>query len=91
MPAPTPSGSKDVQFPEQGQASSRSRQEWPLRATGVRVGGFALGGLMGVSSPPLPFKESGGLLSVIVSKAFLLANDTAITDPPSITHQLRTG
>ncbi len=36
----------------------------------------------------LPFEEDGGMLSIILSKAFLLADDTAITDP-SITHQLR--
>jgi Domain of unknown function (DUF4132) len=36
----------------------------------------------------LPFEENGGMLSIILSKAFLLAADTAITDP-SITHQLR--
>ncbi|MFC4119025.1 DUF4132 domain-containing protein [Nonomuraea zeae] len=36
----------------------------------------------------LPFEENGGLLSVILSKAFLLAADTRITDA-SITHQLR--
>ncbi|NUR89685.1 MAG: DUF4132 domain-containing protein [Nonomuraea sp.] len=36
----------------------------------------------------LPFEEDGGLLSVIVSKAFLLAADATITDP-SITRQLR--
>ncbi|MGW3347410.1 DUF4132 domain-containing protein [Nonomuraea rubra] len=36
----------------------------------------------------LPFEEDGGMLSVILSKAFLLAADTAITDP-SITRQLR--
>ncbi|GGL35606.1 DUF4132 domain-containing protein [Planomonospora parontospora] len=35
----------------------------------------------------LPFEEDGGMLSVILSKAFLLAADTAITDP-SITRQL---
>ncbi|WP_062431294.1 DUF4132 domain-containing protein [Herbidospora daliensis] len=35
----------------------------------------------------LPFEEEGGMLSVILSKAFLLADDTAITDP-SITRQL---
>ncbi|PZG20695.1 DUF4132 domain-containing protein [Nonomuraea aridisoli] len=35
----------------------------------------------------LPFEEGGGMLSVILSKAFLLAADTAITDP-SITRQL---
>ncbi|WP_433365170.1 DUF4132 domain-containing protein [Streptosporangium sp. CA-115845] len=35
----------------------------------------------------LPFEENGGMLSVILSKAFLLADDTAITDP-SITRQL---
>ncbi|MGJ6968474.1 DUF4132 domain-containing protein [Streptosporangium sp. G11] len=35
----------------------------------------------------LPFEEDGGMLSVILSKAFLLAGDTAITDP-SITRQL---
>lgn len=38
----------------------------------------------------LPFEEGGGKLSVIWSKAFLLAEDTAITDA-SITHQLRAG
>jgi hypothetical protein len=37
----------------------------------------------------LPFEEDGGMLAVIMSKAFLLADDTAITDP-SITHQIRT-
>jgi hypothetical protein len=36
----------------------------------------------------LPFEEHGGLLSVIVSKAFLLANDAAITDP-TIVRQIR--
>jgi hypothetical protein len=36
----------------------------------------------------LPFEEDGRL-ALILSKAFLLANDTAITDP-SITRQLRT-
>jgi hypothetical protein len=36
----------------------------------------------------LPFEEDGGLLSVIVSKAFLLADDTAITDP-TIVRQIR--
>ncbi|AWS42771.1 DUF4132 domain-containing protein [Streptosporangium sp. 'caverna'] len=36
----------------------------------------------------LPFEEDGGMLAVIMSKAFLLADDTAITDP-SITHQIR--
>ncbi|GIH96942.1 DUF4132 domain-containing protein [Planobispora siamensis] len=36
----------------------------------------------------LPFEEDGGLLSVVISKAFLLAADTEITDP-SITHQIR--
>ncbi|MFC4122563.1 DUF4132 domain-containing protein [Nonomuraea zeae] len=35
----------------------------------------------------LPFEEDGGMLSVILSKAFLLAGDAAITDP-SITRQL---
>ncbi|MGW0593188.1 DUF4132 domain-containing protein [Streptosporangium sp. NPDC002607] len=35
----------------------------------------------------LPFEDDGGTLSVILSKAFLLANDTAITDP-TITRQL---
>ena len=35
----------------------------------------------------LPFEEDGGMLSVILSKAFLLAADTAITDP-SITRQI---
>lgn len=37
----------------------------------------------------LPFEEEGGMLSVIVSKALLLAGDAAITDP-SITRQIRT-
>ncbi|MGW2191892.1 DUF7737 domain-containing protein [Streptosporangium sp. NPDC001682] len=37
----------------------------------------------------LPFEENGGMLSIILSKAFLLADDTAITDP-SITCQLGT-
>ncbi|MEU4406407.1 DUF4132 domain-containing protein [Streptosporangium sp. NPDC023963] len=36
----------------------------------------------------LPFEEDGGMLSIILSKAFLLAADTAIADP-SIAHQLR--
>ncbi|GAB3900473.1 hypothetical protein GCM10027612_62190 [Microbispora bryophytorum subsp. camponoti] len=36
----------------------------------------------------LPFEEDGGMLSVIVSKAFLLAADTEITDA-TITHQIR--
>lgn len=36
----------------------------------------------------LPFEEDGGLLSMIVSKAFLLAADTKITDP-TITSQIR--
>jgi hypothetical protein len=35
----------------------------------------------------LPFEEEGGMLSTILSKAFLLADDTAITDP-TITCQL---
>lgn len=35
----------------------------------------------------LPFEEDGGMLSVILSKAFLLADDTTISDP-SITRQL---
>ncbi|MFD1938427.1 hypothetical protein ACFSKW_43835 [Nonomuraea mangrovi] len=35
----------------------------------------------------LPFEEDGRL-ALILSKAFLLANDTAITDP-SITSQIR--
>ncbi|MFD1935579.1 MULTISPECIES: hypothetical protein [Nonomuraea] len=34
-----------------------------------------------------PFEDDGGMLSVILSKAFLLANDTAITDP-TITRRL---
>ena len=38
----------------------------------------------------LPFEEDGGLLSVILSKAFLLADDAGITDR-TITAQLRTG
>ncbi|GAA2204914.1 hypothetical protein GCM10009850_006100 [Nonomuraea monospora] len=36
----------------------------------------------------LPFEEDGGMLSLILSKAFLLAADTEITDP-SITRQIR--
>ncbi|WP_440081600.1 DUF4132 domain-containing protein [Streptosporangium sp. LJ11] len=36
----------------------------------------------------LPFEEEGGMLSVIISKALLLAGDAAITDP-SITRQIR--
>jgi hypothetical protein len=36
----------------------------------------------------LPFEEDGGMLSIIISKAFLLAADTTITDP-SITRQIR--
>lgn len=36
----------------------------------------------------LPFEEDGGMLSVILSKAFLLAADSAITDG-SITSQIR--
>ncbi|WP_283138849.1 DUF4132 domain-containing protein [Rhizohabitans arisaemae] len=35
----------------------------------------------------LPFEEDGGILSIILSKAFLLVADTTITDP-SITRQL---
>jgi hypothetical protein len=35
----------------------------------------------------LPFEEDGGMLAVVLSKAFLLADDAAITDP-SITRQL---
>ncbi|NRQ36728.1 DUF4132 domain-containing protein [Nonomuraea sp. NN258] len=35
----------------------------------------------------LPFEQDGGMLSVILSKAFLLAADTKITDP-SITRQI---
>ncbi|MFC4008481.1 DUF4132 domain-containing protein [Nonomuraea purpurea] len=35
----------------------------------------------------LPFEEDGGMLSIILSKAFLLAADAAITDP-SITRQI---
>ena len=41
----------------------------------------------GVGSLFLPFEEDGGILAVILSKAFLLAADTAITDP-AITRQL---
>ncbi|GAB1822174.1 DUF4132 domain-containing protein [Herbidospora sp. RD11066] len=37
----------------------------------------------------LPFEEDGGMLSIILSKAFLLADDTAITDP-TITRQIGT-
>lgn len=36
----------------------------------------------------LPFEEGGGKLSLILSKAFLLADDTSITDP-TIVRQLR--
>jgi hypothetical protein len=36
----------------------------------------------------LPFEEHGGLLSVILSKVFLLAADASIADP-SITRQIR--
>lgn len=36
----------------------------------------------------LPFEEEGGMLSVIISKALLLADDAAITDP-SITRQIK--
>ncbi|MEV0595561.1 DUF4132 domain-containing protein [Nonomuraea cavernae] len=36
----------------------------------------------------LPFEEDGGMLSIILSKAFLLAADTTITDP-SITRQIQ--
>ena len=36
----------------------------------------------------LPFEEDNGKLALILSKAFLLADDTAITDP-SITRQIR--
>ncbi|MFD1938861.1 DUF4132 domain-containing protein [Nonomuraea mangrovi] len=35
----------------------------------------------------LPFEQDGGMLSIILSKAFLLAADTTITDP-SITRQI---
>ena len=35
----------------------------------------------------LPFEEDGGMLSIILSKAFLLAADSTITDP-SITRQI---
>lgn len=38
----------------------------------------------------LPFEEDGGKLSMILSKAFLLSVDTAITDP-EIVRQLRRG
>jgi hypothetical protein len=42
----------------------------------------------GVGDPVLlPFEEDGGMLSVILSKAFLLADDASITDP-SITRQI---
>ncbi|MFC7648545.1 DUF4132 domain-containing protein [Streptosporangium lutulentum] len=41
----------------------------------------------GTASVFLPFEEDGGMLSIILSKAFLLADDTAIADP-SITRQL---
>ncbi|AWS46163.1 DUF4132 domain-containing protein [Streptosporangium sp. 'caverna'] len=41
----------------------------------------------GTASVFLPFEEDGGMLSIILSKAFLLADDTTITDP-SITRQL---
>jgi hypothetical protein len=36
----------------------------------------------------LPFEENGGMLSVVLSKAFLLAADATITDP-SITRQIQ--
>ena len=36
----------------------------------------------------LPFEEDGGMLSIILSKALLLAGDTSITDP-TITRRLR--
>ncbi|SEG89106.1 hypothetical protein SAMN05444920_106392 [Nonomuraea solani] len=42
------------------------------------------------SSVFLPFEEDGGMLSVILSKAFLPADDTEISDP-SITRQLVAG
>ncbi|MGW0805755.1 DUF4132 domain-containing protein [Nonomuraea sp. NPDC002799] len=45
------------------------------------------GGKRAAQSVFLPFEEDGGMLSIILSKAFLLADDTAITDP-SITRQL---
>jgi hypothetical protein len=35
----------------------------------------------------LPFEEDGGMLSIVLSKAFLLAADATITDP-SITRQI---
>ncbi|MGW4476542.1 DUF7737 domain-containing protein [Nonomuraea sp. NPDC004354] len=35
----------------------------------------------------LPFEEDGGMLSITISKAFLLVAGTAITDP-SITRQI---
>ncbi|WP_328468330.1 DUF7737 domain-containing protein [Streptomyces sp. NBC_00448] len=35
----------------------------------------------------LPFEEDGGMLAVVLSKAFLLADDASITDP-SILRQL---
>ena len=38
----------------------------------------------------LPFEEDGGMLSVVLSKAFLLVEDDAITDA-SITSQIRRG
>ncbi|WP_371783649.1 DUF4132 domain-containing protein [Streptosporangium subroseum] len=41
----------------------------------------------GTASVFLPFEEDGGMLSIILSKAFLLADDTTIADP-SITRQL---
>ncbi|MGW0811175.1 DUF7737 domain-containing protein [Nonomuraea sp. NPDC002799] len=53
-----------------------------VRGRGTRLaGGGPHSGLF------LPFEEDGRL-ALILSKAFLLANDTAITDP-SITRQLR--
>ncbi|GII04911.1 DUF7737 domain-containing protein [Planobispora takensis] len=47
----------------------------------VPAGGRAAGSVF------LPFEDGGGTLSVILSKAYLLADDTAITDP-TITRQL---
>ncbi|WP_214408721.1 DUF7737 domain-containing protein [Sphaerisporangium fuscum] len=41
----------------------------------------------GPGSVFLPFEEDGGMLSIILSKAFLLAGDASITDP-TITRQL---
>lgn len=47
----------------------------------------ARGGTAATGRVFLPFEEDGGMLAVVLSKAFLLADDRAITDP-TITRQL---